>query len=79
MASKIYSVGVKATEQALARTIGDRLDPAALKATSRTLILLFDGLLVAWTAHGNLERLQAETETSCQALALLVSSHAPAS
>ncbi|MFZ6047072.1 TetR/AcrR family transcriptional regulator [Pseudomonas sp. CR3202] len=78
MATKIYSVGVEATEQALGRTIGNRLDPAALKATSRTLILLFDGLLVAWTAHGDLERLKAETETACQALALLVSSHSPA-
>lgn len=72
MASKIYSVGVEATEQALGRAIGNRLDPATLKATSRTLILLFDGLLVAWTAHGDLERLQAETETACRALALLV-------
>jgi AcrR family transcriptional regulator len=78
MANTIYSVGVEVTEQALERAIGNRLDQAALKATSRTLILLFDGLLVAWTAHGNLERLQAETETACQALALLVSSHAPA-
>ncbi|WP_028628354.1 TetR/AcrR family transcriptional regulator [Metapseudomonas resinovorans] len=75
MASKIYSVSVEATELALARTIGNRLDQAALKATSRTLILLFDGLLIAWTAHSDLERLKAETETACQALALLVGSH----
>lgn len=75
MASKIYSVGVEATELALERAIGDRLDKATLKATSRTLILLFDGLLIAWTAHGDLERLQTETETACQALALLVGSY----
>lgn len=75
MASKIYSVGIEATEQALERAIGSRFDQAGLKAISRTLILLFDGLLIAWTAHGNLERLKAETETACQALALLVSSH----
>ncbi|MNE59950.1 hypothetical protein D3C80_1550710 [compost metagenome] len=75
MASKIYSVGVEATELALERTIGNRLDQAALKATSRTLILLFDGLLVAWTAHSDLERLRAETETACRALALLVEEH----
>lgn len=75
MATRIYSVGVEATEQALERAIGNQLDPAALKATSRTLILLFDGLLVAWTAHGDLERLKADTETACQSLALLVSSY----
>ena len=78
MASKIYSLGVEVTEQALGRAIGNHLDPAAIKATSRTLVLLFDGLLVAWTAHGDLERLRAETETACRALALLVSSHSPA-
>ncbi|MCG8291371.1 TetR/AcrR family transcriptional regulator [Pseudomonas entomophila] len=74
MARKIYSVGVEATEHALERAIGGRLDAAGLKAASRTLILLFDGLLVAWTAHGDIERLERETETACQALSLLVES-----
>lgn len=72
LASKIYSVSVEATEQALERAIGKRLDQAALKATSRMLITLFDGLLLAWTAHSDLERLQTETETACRVLALLV-------
>ncbi|MDH1658429.1 TetR/AcrR family transcriptional regulator [Pseudomonas mosselii] len=72
MARKIYSVGVEATEQVLERVLGNCLDAAGLQATSRTLVLLFDGLLVAWTAHGDLERLGRETETACQALSLLV-------
>lgn len=72
MARNIYLVGVEATEQVLERVLGSRLDAAGLKAISRTLVLLFDGLLVAWTAHGDLKRLGAETETACQALSLLV-------
>lgn len=72
MATRIYGVGVEATEQALAQVVGERLDSDALKAASRMLILLFDGLLVAWCAHGDLERLRAETETACKALTLMV-------
>lgn len=72
MAKRIYSVGVEATEQALARVVGARLDGAALQAASRMLILLFDGLLVGWCAHGDPERLQVQTDTACEALALIV-------
>lgn len=75
MASKIYSVAVEATEQAIERAIGSQLDKTVVRAISRLLIHLFDGLLIAWSAHGDLARLQAETETACQALALLVASH----
>lgn len=75
MASKIYSVATEVTEQAMERAIGARLDTTALKAISRLLIHLFDGLLIAWSAHGDLERLNTETETACRALSLLVGSH----
>lgn len=75
MASKVYLVAIEATEQAMERAVGAQLDQAALKATSRLLIHLFDGLLIAWSAHGDPERLTAETETACQALALLVNSY----
>lgn len=75
MANKIYSVAVEATEQAIERAIGNQLDQTVLRAVSRLLIHLCDGLLIAWSAHGDLARLQAETETACQALALLVASH----
>ncbi|HBO3911620.1 TetR/AcrR family transcriptional regulator [Pseudomonas aeruginosa] len=75
MANKIYSVSIEATEQAIERAIGAQLDTTVLKAASRLLILLFDGLLIAWSAHGDLERLKAETETACQALTRLIDSH----
>lgn len=75
LASRIYSVSIETTEQAMERAVGAQLDKAAVKATSRLLVLLFDGLLVGWSAHGDLERLAAETDTACQALALLVASH----
>ena len=72
MASKIYSVAGEATERAIERIIGDKMDKAALKTISGLLINLFDGLLLAWSAHKDQERLQAETETACQAVKLLV-------
>ncbi|WP_177474721.1 MULTISPECIES: TetR/AcrR family transcriptional regulator [unclassified Pseudomonas] len=75
MASKIYAVAIEATEQALERAIGAELEAPVLKASSRLLIHLVDGLTIAWFAHGDLERLKAETETACTALALLVASH----
>lgn len=59
MASKIYTDSVEATKQAI---------------VSRLLINLFDGLLLAWSAHGDQERLNAETEAACQAVKLLVAS-----
>jgi len=71
-ASKIYSVGVEAVEVAIERVIGDRLNKSALRDTSRTLTLLFDGLLLGWSAHGDFDRLQTETEIACRALTLLV-------
>ncbi|MBM2593948.1 TetR/AcrR family transcriptional regulator, partial [Pseudomonas sp. BIS] len=46
----------------------------ALAIVSRLLINLFDGLLLAWSAHGDQERLNAETEAACQAVKLLVAS-----
>ncbi|QTD30696.1 TetR/AcrR family transcriptional regulator [Pseudomonas fluorescens] len=72
MADKIYSVGLETTEQTLGRALGDRIDKTTLMEASRTLILLFDGLLIAWSAHGDLERLKQETNIACKALALLV-------
>lgn len=72
MASKIYSVAGEATERAIERIIGDKMEKAALKTISGLLINLFDGLLLAWSAHKDQERLQAETETACQAVKLLV-------
>lgn len=72
MANKIYSVALEATEQALERATGLHRENAVLKAASRLLIQLVDGLIIAWSAHGDLARLQAETETACKALALLV-------
>ncbi|MBL0796586.1 MULTISPECIES: TetR/AcrR family transcriptional regulator [unclassified Pseudomonas] len=75
MASKIYSVAIEATEQALERAVGAELGEKFLKAASRLLVQLVDGLTIAWSAHGDLHRLRAETETACAALALLVASH----
>ncbi|WP_371234493.1 TetR/AcrR family transcriptional regulator [Pseudomonas sp. QE6] len=75
MASKIYAVSGEATEQAIARFSGSQLDKAALTTISRLFINLFDGLLLSWSAHCDLERLEAETETACQALELLVASY----
>ena len=66
---------IEATEQALQRAMGTELSEAFLKASSRLLIQLVDGLTIAWSAHGDLDRLRAETETACTALALLVASH----
>ena len=75
MASKIYSMAGEATERALKRITGSQLDQARLTTISRLLINLFDGLLLAWAGHGDLERLEVDTETACQAVKLLVASH----
>lgn len=75
MASRIYSVAIEATEQAMTRAIGTQLDAVSLNATSRLLTHLFDGLLVAWSAHGDKERLATDTETACRALSMLVNSY----
>ena len=75
MAAKIYTVSIEANQQAIQKATGDALDQAARTTVSRLLINLFDGLLLSWTAHGNLERLEAETETACQAVKLLVASY----
>ncbi|MFJ4371320.1 TetR/AcrR family transcriptional regulator [Pseudomonas japonica] len=75
MAAKIYTVSVQATEQAIAKVAGAQLDPVQLTTVSRLLINLFDGLLLAWSAHGDHERLENETETACQAVKLLVASY----
>ncbi|MDU9390216.1 TetR/AcrR family transcriptional regulator [Pseudomonas sp. zfem002] len=75
MATKIYTVSVQATEQAIAKVAGAQLDPVQLTTVSRLLINLFDGLLLAWSAHGDHERLENETETACQAVKLLVASY----
>lgn len=75
MATKIYTVSVEATRQAIEKVTGAGLDQARLTTISRLLINLFDGLLLAWSAHGDRERLEAETETACQAVKLLVASY----
>ncbi|HFK2110973.1 TetR/AcrR family transcriptional regulator [Pseudomonas aeruginosa] len=75
MAAKIYTVSNEATRQAIQKATGDALDQAALTTVSQLLLNLFDGLLLAWIAHGNPERLEAETETACQAVELLVASY----
>lgn len=72
LARNIYTMAVVATEQAMERSVGTQLDKTRLSSTSRLLIHLTDGLLVAWSAHGDVGRLKAETETACRALALLV-------
>ena len=74
MATRIYAVAIEATEQAMEKAIGTQFDKTFLKATSRLLVHLVDGLIIAWSAHGNLARLEAETETACEAVALLVAS-----
>jgi hypothetical protein len=63
------------TEKAIERAVGPRLDKAFLASVSRLLIQMTDGLLVAWFAHGDVERLKEETRTACRALALLVENH----
>ncbi|MCO8312940.1 TetR/AcrR family transcriptional regulator [Pseudomonas mandelii] len=75
MATKIYSVATEVTERVMDRAIGAQLDKPSLKATSRLLIHLVDGLIIAWSAHGDVGRLETETETACKALALFVASH----
>ncbi|WPC07165.1 TetR/AcrR family transcriptional regulator [Pseudomonas benzenivorans] len=72
MASKIFAVASEAIERELERAIGSQLDPAFLQSTSRLLIQLVDGLIIAWAAHKDSARLKAETETACQALKLFV-------
>ncbi|MGE8065054.1 TetR/AcrR family transcriptional regulator [Pseudomonas sp. NPDC089569] len=75
MAAKIYTVSIDATQQAIEKVTGAALDQTALTTISRLLINLFDGLLLAWSAHGDRERLEIETETACQAVKLLVASY----
>ncbi|EQA6248708.1 TPA: TetR/AcrR family transcriptional regulator [Pseudomonas aeruginosa] len=75
MAAKIYAVSIEATQQAIQKATGDALDHIAVATVSRLLLNLFDGLLLSWTAHGNPDRLEAETETACQAVELLVASY----
>ena len=75
LAEKVYTVSNEATRQAIKRATGDALDQTALITVSQLLLNLFDGLLLAWIAHGNPERLEAETETACQAIRLLMASY----
>ncbi|MCP1603582.1 TetR/AcrR family transcriptional regulator [Pseudomonas citronellolis] len=75
MAGKIYAEAGEATERVLGRVTSSQLDKAALTTISRLLINLFDGLLLAWSAHCDLERLEVETETACRALELLVANY----
>lgn len=75
MANKVYRVAIDATSQAFEDTLGPQIDKGTLDAISRLIIQLVDGLLMAWTAHGDLDRLKAEAETACEALALLVAKH----
>ncbi|HCF1376798.1 TPA: TetR/AcrR family transcriptional regulator [Pseudomonas aeruginosa] len=74
MASKIYTDSIEATKQAI-----EQVDEQATDSAQRFLVQhrasdLFDGLLLAWSAHGDQERLNAETEAACQAVKLLVAS-----
>ena len=75
MANKIYAMAGEATERTIERITQSRLDKAALIALSRLLVNLFDGLMLAWSAHGDMERLEAETDTACQAVRLLAASY----
>ncbi|MGQ6290673.1 TetR/AcrR family transcriptional regulator, partial [Serratia sp. IR-2025] len=63
VANKIYTASIEATKQAIVSITATELKPATLTAISNLLINLFDGLLLSWSAHGNLERLEKETET----------------
>ncbi|MBC9251171.1 TetR family transcriptional regulator [Pseudomonas alcaligenes] len=75
LARKIYTMAIEVTEQAVERAVGSLLDKNFLNATSRLLIHLTDGLLIAWSAHEDSTRLKAETETACRALVLLLEHH----
>ncbi|WP_047286517.1 TetR/AcrR family transcriptional regulator [Pseudomonas protegens] len=75
MAAKIYAVSIEAVEQNISAVAFPALNKTALTTVSRLLISLFDGLLLAWSAHGDLERLEAETEAACRAVRLLVASY----
>ncbi|MEG9605531.1 TetR/AcrR family transcriptional regulator [Serratia marcescens] len=75
VANKIYTASIEATKQAIVSITATELKPATLTAISNLLINLFDGLLLSWSAHGNLERLEKETETACQAVKLLIASY----
>lgn len=75
LANRIYTTAIEMTEKAIERAVGPRLDKAFLASLSRLLIQMTDGLLVAWFAHGDVERLKEETRTACRALALLVENH----
>ncbi|WP_085586570.1 MULTISPECIES: TetR/AcrR family transcriptional regulator [unclassified Pseudomonas] len=72
MATQIYADAGRATEQAIEKVVGAGLDKTALVTVSRLLINLLDGLLVAWSAHSDAERLKTDTDAACQALKLLV-------
>lgn len=75
MATKIYAVSIEATQQAIRKITDDALDQAALTTISRLFLNLVDGLLLAWSAHGDHERLEIETETACKVVKLLVASY----
>ncbi|PYA30882.1 TetR/AcrR family transcriptional regulator [Serratia marcescens] len=75
VANKIYTASIEATKQAIVSITATELKPATLTAISNLLINLFDGLLLSWSAHGTLERLEKETETACRAVKLLIASY----
>lgn len=60
VANKIYTASIEATKQAIVSITATELKPATLTAISNLLINLFDGLLLSWSAHGNLERLERD-------------------
>ncbi|SDI45835.1 MULTISPECIES: TetR/AcrR family transcriptional regulator [Pseudomonas] len=74
MAAKIYAEAIEAAKQAIERSVGVQLDEASLGVISRLLVQLVDGLVIAWSAHRDDARLRIETETACEALAMLVTS-----
>ncbi len=64
VANKIYTASIEATKQAIVSITATELKPATLTAISNLLINLFDGLLLSWSAHGNLERLEKRDRNS---------------
>ncbi|AGI25824.1 TetR family transcriptional regulator [Pseudomonas sp. ATCC 13867] len=77
MAASIYAEALVSTQQAIERSVGYSVDQELLGVVSRLMVQLLDGLIIAWSAHRDDDRLRDETETACEALGMLVSSRLP--
>ena len=70
LAVEPYKLSLRNALAILAEATGDRFERSLLERVARLNLVLVDGLLTAWFAFDDLERLQADIDAACAAVAL---------